>query len=343
MNVSVIIPVFNAERTIGRCLISVYEQSDKPAEIIVVDNNSTDGSRKIISDIIHLRREVPAYCISEVRQGPSFARNRGAIQAKSEIIAFIDADCIASPSWICQLSESFDRSEIGAVAGRIIGFEKETVIGKFHALFTMRELPHSQIFHEFDLVSGGFPTANFSITKRLFEEIGGFDIAMPIYSEDYDLCARIYKAGWSIYYSEEVKVFHQHRQDLKTTWKQSYGFGTGHATLLKKHFRRMLIFEALRFRYISQRWPLRAWIDMASADKKLFIGMSLSILWWPFLMLPILYLMFLYRDMDIRIKDDNLEAGFFEKCSMVLLLLFKSTAMTIGRLTGSFRHRVLCL
>jgi O-antigen biosynthesis protein len=343
MDISVVIPVFNAEKTIEACLASLHKQSLKPLEIIVVDNHSTDETKDIVLNIIRDHREVRTYYRLEVRKGPSFARNRGAYETRGEIIAFMDADCIADPSWLLRLSESFYRSKVGAVAGGIIGFDKKTVIGKFHALFTMRALPSSRLFYEFSLISGGFPTANFSIRNELFRTLGGFDEAIPIYAEDYDLCARICESGAQIYFDREAIVFHQHRQSLQTTWKQSYGFGTGHATLLKKHFPRILLIELPRFRYISKRLPLRAWVDMASADKKLIMALILSIIWWPFSLVLLVYLILLYRDMDDRIKKEGFEAAFFEKWCMVFLLFFKSTAMTMGRLMGSFRHGVLCL
>lgn len=342
MKISVIIPAYNAAGTIKECLISLFKQSLLPFEIIVVNNNSTDNTKDVVSQLFSNQKEIHTYCLEENRQGPSFARNYGANRAGGDVIAFIDADCIADSSWLCRLSESFGSADIGAVAGSIIGFDKETTIGKFHALFTMKALPQSRMFHEFNLLSGGFPTANFSIKKHLFETIGGFDETMPIYSEDYDLCARIYRVGLNIYYNKEVKVFHQHRQNLTSTWRQSYGFGTGHATLLKKHFHRMLIIEAPRFRYISKKWPLRAWLDIASADKKLVAGFILSVIWWPFFLMLLLYLVLLYRNMSFRIKESHLEAGFGERWHMVFLLFFKSMAITSGRLKGSFTHGVLC-
>jgi glycosyltransferase involved in cell wall biosynthesis len=342
MNISVVIPVFNAEKTIGQCLDSLYGQSVKPLEIIVVDNNSTDGTKDIVLNMFYCHKEIPAYYLAEVRQGPSHARNSGANRAGGDVIGFIDADCIADPSWLYRLSESFNSSDIGAVAGSIIGFDKKTTIGKFHAMFTMKGLPQSQMFYEFNLVSGGFPTANFSIRKGLFKSLNGFDESIPIYAEDYDLCARIYKSGSNIYYNKDVIVFHQHRQNLASTWSQSYGFGTGHATLLKKHFPRLLVLELPKWRFISRNWPLRAWIDIASADKKIIIGLILSVIWWPFIFLTLSYLIFLYRDIGLRIIENHLEASFFEKWCMIFLLCFKSMAMTAGRLRGSFTHGVLC-
>jgi glycosyltransferase involved in cell wall biosynthesis len=342
VNISVVIPAYNAEKTIGQCLASLYEQSRRPNQIIVVDNNSTDETKKIVLEFLRNQKEIDARCIDEYRRGPSFARNCGANNAQGDVIAFIDADCIADPSWLARLLASFENPDTGAVAGSIIGFDKETTIGKFHALFTLMSLPKSGLFNEFNLISGGFPTANFSIRKELFDAISGFDEAMPIYGEDYDLCARIYVAGHKIYYNKEVKVFHQHRKDLLSTWQQSYGFGTGHTTLLKKHFRRMLIIEAPRFRYISKKWPSRVWLDVASADKKFMVCLILSGIWGPFFIVLISYLILLYHEIGVRAKKDRISASFHERWGMVFLLLFKSLAISSGRVTGSFKHGVVC-
>ena len=342
MNISVVIPAYNTAGTIKACLLSLFKQSLLPFEIIVVNNNSTDNTKDLVLQILDAQKDIPSCCLDEIRQGPSYARNCGAARTRGDVIAFIDADCIADPSWLARLSESFSSPDIGAVAGSIIGYDKGTTIGKFHAVFTMKDLPESRMFHEFNLVSGGFPTANLSTRKQVFEAICGFDEALPIYSEDYDLCARIYKAGFGIYYNKDVKVFHHHRQSLASTWRQSFGFGTGHATLLKKHFRRMVIVEIPRWRYISKRWPLRAWLDIASADKKFMLCVVLFSIWSPFSLFLLLYLILLYRNMGYRVKKEHVEADFGEKWAMIFLLLFKSLAITVGRIRGSFTHGVLC-
>jgi len=343
MGISVVVPVFNAEKTVAACLESLYGQTCKPLEIIVVDNGSTDGTQAIIGEMMHRSKDIPTHCLQETRRGPSFARNRGAFHARGEIIAFLDADCIADSSWLGRVFQSFDRAEIGAVAGSVIGFDRITAIGKFHALFTMRVLPSSRLFHEFDLISGGFPTANLSIRSTLFRSIGGFDETMPIYAEDYDLCARIYQSGSQIYFDKRAVVYHQHRQSLKTTWRQSYGFGTGHATLLKKHFQRMLIIEMPRWHYLSRRWPLRVWLDIAAADKKFILCLLLTGFWPPFAAVFALYLILLYRNMGQRLEQDQIAADYGEKWALVFLLLFKSLAMTCGRWGGSLAQGVLCL
>ena len=343
MDISVVIPVFNAERTIEACLESLYAQDTHPLEIIVVDNGSTDKTMEIVGSLMQRHEGVPTLLLQEARRGPSFARNRGAFQAQGDIIAFMDSDCMADPSWIDHVSQSFDRTDIGAVAGSVIGFDRQTTFGKFHALFTLRALPSSQLFHAFTLVSGGFPTANLSVRGTLFRSLGGFDENIPQFGEDHDLCARIYRAGARIYFDKEAIVHHKHRKSIKSTWHQSFGFGTGHATLLKKHFSKMLIVELPGWHFLSERWPLRLWLDLASADKKFIFGLFLSVLWPPLSAYLLLYLVYLYRDMGKRLQMDRIDSGFGERWELVLLLLFKSMAITCGRWWGSITHRVLCL
>lgn len=87
-SVSVIIPVFNGRSYIRRALVSVLQQAVLPAEILVVDDGSTDGSRDSVADLIpHVR-----WLQHEKNRGISAARNTGIRAAKGEFVAFLDAD-----------------------------------------------------------------------------------------------------------------------------------------------------------------------------------------------------------------------------------------------------------
>jgi hypothetical protein len=87
---------------------------------------------------------------------------------------------------------------------------------------------------------------------------------------------------------------------------------------------------------------LRVWLDFNGADKKT-IGLAIfSWIWWPFTMTIAFYLLYLFAGMDKRAREDGLKLGLLEKCALVLLLLYKSAAITFGRLVGAFRNKVLC-
>lgn len=342
MKVSVIIPFYNAQDSIAFCLEALADQNDPPDEIILVDNRSSDKSSEIASNFKQKRPDLNFKLVEEPTPGPSAARNRGIKEANGAVIAFTDSDCVPDRNWLTEVQDAFTNSEIGAVAGKIIGFKPEAIIDRFHAMFTMQGLSQSQVFSEFTLVRGGFPTANLAIRQDVLKHIGGFNESMKIYSEDYDLCARIYEAGFSILYSPEAIVYHKHRNTLKETWKQNFGFGTGHAALLRKHFKRMLIIDLPRYGYKTSDLPIRAWIDLAGADKKLLLLTVLSSVWWPFIGLLVLYLFSLYQNMGSRLQQNEFNAKFLEKLRLIFLLFFKSTAITLGRLIGSFQNNVVC-
>jgi glycosyltransferase involved in cell wall biosynthesis len=90
--ISVIIPVYNGAATIRRALDSVAAQSYPPAEIVVVDDGSTDGTAEIVE-----RHAGPIRLLRQQNQGVSVARNRGAAEATGDWLAFLDADDLYFP------------------------------------------------------------------------------------------------------------------------------------------------------------------------------------------------------------------------------------------------------
>ncbi len=111
--VSVVIAAFNAARFIGACVDSLRNQTVDPHEIIVVDDASTDNTSSIAAahgaTVMRLERN----------SGAGFARAHGAAKSSSEVIAFIDSDCIAPKDWLSRILEEFGSDEsLGAIGGR---------------------------------------------------------------------------------------------------------------------------------------------------------------------------------------------------------------------------------
>jgi len=105
MKISVVIPAYNAERFLPRCLNSVFAQTLEPAEVIVVDDGSTDHSAEIA-------RKLGARVISRLNGGLSAARNTGVQNSSSEWVALLDADDMWSPE---KLRAQADRVEADTV------------------------------------------------------------------------------------------------------------------------------------------------------------------------------------------------------------------------------------
>jgi glycosyltransferase involved in cell wall biosynthesis len=104
MKISVVIPAYNEEKLISRCLQSLIDQTIKPDEIIVVDNNSTDSTAKLAASFAGVT------IIKESRQGIVFARDAGFNAVTTNIIARCDADSILPPNWIERIHEDFENN-----------------------------------------------------------------------------------------------------------------------------------------------------------------------------------------------------------------------------------------
>ncbi len=107
--ISIIIPVYNGEKTIESCLNSLLNQTI-PAEIIVIDDGSTDKTLPILKKNFHFKIKL----ITQHHQGPAIARNKGARLASGKILVFADADMTFAPDYLEVLTQPIlEGKEIG--------------------------------------------------------------------------------------------------------------------------------------------------------------------------------------------------------------------------------------
>jgi len=105
--ISFVVPAYNEEALIASCLAAIQAEIARtgcPAEIVVVDNNSTDGTRRIASSIPGV------VIVDEPQRGLVQARRAGCLAAKGELIANIDADTMLTEGWLRRALEEFSRS-----------------------------------------------------------------------------------------------------------------------------------------------------------------------------------------------------------------------------------------
>lgn len=175
------------------------EPSKIPYEIIVVDNNSTDNSKEIItsySDIIYLE---------EKRQGASFARNKGIFHSSGEIVIFLDADAYVDKAWLNEILKPFDNKKVGGVGGKICPVESNNIISRYLAVSLFLRYPSYKNKKNIR----GYPSCSLAIRKELIES--GFDVInFTTYFEDKDICYRVLEKGWNIIFSPEAIVYHHH-------------------------------------------------------------------------------------------------------------------------------------
>lgn len=211
MKVSFIIPVYNADKTIARCIQSIQaSKTSHSFEIIVVDNNSTDNTAEVLKkfNITHLFEPV---------RNRSLARNRGAQVAKGEYLAFIDADVIISESWLEDMLKEAHETIVG-IQG-IIEL-KPSGISQFldnyrNFLFNERKNINYNLLKMKIQESPMINSASCIYRKKEFLAIGGFDPQLKRH-EDIDLSKRIFLTGNHllctearsyVYYDQGVKEY----------------------------------------------------------------------------------------------------------------------------------------
>ncbi len=180
---SVVIPYFNAERTISRTLASVYSQSLPPAEVIVVD----DGSREsAVESLSALQENYGFRSIRQENTGLSGARNAGVAAASHDLLAFLDADDLWKPRYLETLVPFFDMPDTGLVFSRLEWIDQDD---QFLGV-TNKVVPDPSLER---LLLGNFigSGSNFIIRRSCFDAISGFSDEV-VAAEDYLLAMEFF-------------------------------------------------------------------------------------------------------------------------------------------------------
>lgn len=223
--ISVIVPVFNGEKNIGKCLESLLKQVKKPDEIIVVDDGSKDQTMAIaknFSGVVFLEQE---------HRGPAAARNTGARKARGDLLLFIDSDCMASENWVAEMVKPFGNKEISGVQGRYRTGQK-SVIARFAQLEIEDRYDRMRKKSYIDFI--GSYAAGYR--KDVFLKCGGFDEAFSMASgEDPELSFKLAKAGHKMVFNANAVVYHNHAASLEAYLKQKFWRAYWRVLLYKKH------------------------------------------------------------------------------------------------------------
>lgn len=220
--VSVVVPVFNAERFIEGNIASLLSQSylKDRYEIIIVDNGSLDNTSNIA-------KKYPVKYIEEREVRSSYAaRNKGVAAAKGDVIAFTDADCIADKDWITNGVQCLMRSGCDLVGGRVnfILSSKRTAAEIFDSIVHMN--------NEMNIKKKrGAVTANMITYSEAFKKIGMFK-ADVVSGGDIEWSNRAIEAGLGIQYCDRAVVDHPARS-MSELLRKSYRVGKGSLAIWK--------------------------------------------------------------------------------------------------------------
>jgi len=218
MKVSIIIPCFNAERTLRACLDSLLRQDYTDYEVIAVDDVSTDSTPAILKgyrDRIRVKRLT-------TNSGPSVARNAGADLATGELLIFMDTDCTASdPRWIQKHVEAHKDGAKKLVGSYIDADEKGMTAKAFrynnwHVCHKrLKKMPFG-VYH--------LQSTNLSVRKSHYKEMGGFAENLRT-CEDIEFAVRARRHGLAVEYIPTFGVEHLNRTSFRQYLQINFFYG----------------------------------------------------------------------------------------------------------------------
>ena len=228
--ISIVIPVRNRPEDIRSCLQSL-EKLDYPKErmeTIVVDDASNDHTADVAT-----RFGIRVIKLKDHKQA-SYCRNLGAEKAKGDILAFIDSDCVADPLWLRELAPAFNDRTVGAVGGMVDAYFERKALDRYEkvksALNVCNRFRRSGITDQFFYV----PSCNLLSRRDLFLMLGGFKEDLYV-GEDVDFCWRVQDSGYHVEYRPHGRIYHKHRNSVKSFCSRRFDYGTSEPMLQRLH------------------------------------------------------------------------------------------------------------
>jgi GT2 family glycosyltransferase len=223
--VSVVVCAYNAASTVDDCLTALASVDYPHAEVIFVDDGSTDDTAARVGAYPWVR------FIQTANGGLSAARNIGLDAARGDIVVYVDSDVRVDPSWLTYLVQPFVSSDAVAAGGPNVVPRDD---GWFAQCVARAPGAPNHVLLD-DRIAEHVPGCNFAVRREALVAIGGFDPIFVRAGDDVDVCWRLQERGGRIAFSPAALVWHHHRGRLSAYWRQQVGYGEGEAWLRQRH------------------------------------------------------------------------------------------------------------
>ncbi len=217
--VSVIIPNYNGRKLLSDCLNSLFEQTFKKFEVILVDNNSNDNS------IDYIRKKYPKVNIISLNKNYGFARavNEGIKKSQCKYVVLLNNDTKIEKNFLKELVKTAEKNpEIFSINPKILNFYNPKIIDGIGIQINEVGQARSIGYGEKDLKQFKKPQYIFGATggaslfrRNLFKKTGLFDEDFFMYSEEVDLAFRAQFLGYKSLYCPRAIVWHKHKATSK--------------------------------------------------------------------------------------------------------------------------------
>jgi GT2 family glycosyltransferase len=211
--ISVIVPAYRGGEPFDLCLASLQRLSPAPLEtLIVVDGACRDSEARA-------RNAGFRVIVLDKRSGPAMARNRGAVEARGDILFFLDADVIAPPDACARVARAFESSDRAALIG---SYDDRPAAPNFFSQY--KNLAHRFVHQHADRDGFTFWGACGAIRRDVFRAVGGFDARYREASvEDIELGYRLRRGGHRITVDRTLEVTHLKRWTASSLLRTDIG------------------------------------------------------------------------------------------------------------------------
>lgn len=261
--ISVIVPAFNAEKSIALCLESLLKQSlSRDAyEVIVVDDGSRDATYQI-AQAFQVR------VLTQANSGAAAARNLGAQQARGDIVVFVDADSVPDKAWLEKMIAPFADPAIAGASG-----EKKTHQTNLWAQYVQIEYDYKYALMRNHVYTDFIDSSTAAYRRDVFVQNGGFDTAF-MEAEDTELSFRLAEGGCKMVLIRDAIVYHKHPTSTWEYLRRKVQYSRWRAVVYRKFPRKVasetrtpwaqkfqvpLAFAMLFFIVGTGVWNLLAW------------------------------------------------------------------------------------
>jgi len=228
VNVSLVIPSYNAESTIGGLLESIRALDPAPLEVIVVDDCSTDSTVQIVSGF-----EDVTCLATPANSGPSAARNLGARTARGELLLFIDSDCVMLTTDCIDRHVHIHRQHPRCLlTGAVQSMTSESITGRAAAYYEWHEMIPRHAHKALEPTTR-MGSAHFSISKSDFEIIGGFDETIRA-GEDTVFHHDALQNGFEPLIANDIVVGHFDVTDVRLRLKKLFHYGKARVLIKRR-------------------------------------------------------------------------------------------------------------
>jgi glycosyltransferase involved in cell wall biosynthesis len=207
--ITVVIPHLNQPAMLARCLASLAVGQRKADEIIVVDNGSATLPQEVCAAYPNVQ------LLQEVTPGPGPARNLGVRHASGDILAFIDADCLADPTWLAAAEQAMDDPTAQILGGDVrialVDPERLTMLEAYESIYAYR-------MDRYIADKGFTGTGNLVVRRLVLQAVGPF--AGLSVAEDLDWGQRATGQGYRIRFVAGMRVYHPARAQFSELWKK---------------------------------------------------------------------------------------------------------------------------